>query len=402
MRKSALYLFGLVAASLVALGLIVLCSASQPNAMRLHNGNAFAFFVRQLAYAFGGIVIAFFVAKTDYRIWKEHRNLTWALYACVFLALLAVFPPIGRSVNGSFRWIKLGPVNVQPSELAKLTIVIVVAFWMDRIGWKTERFWLGVFVPSLLIAGFAAPILAETDLGSTVVVGGAGILMMVLGGTRWIYIIGAGALGACAFLGVMFTNPNRMRRLAPWLREALPPDVLSWLGLEQAGPAVVKKLSEMDAAQYQVFNSIVAIKNGGLWGVGLGQSMQKQFYLPEAHTDFVMAIGAEELGIVFSIAVIALFFAFFTLAVYIGLKASDRYGRYLAFGMGFIIFFQAMFNLGVVCMALPTKGMALPFFSYGGTNMISACIAVGTILSVGIHSYQDKKRTLRHNVYFRA
>ena len=400
MRKSALYLFGLVAASLVALGLIVLCSASQPNAVRLHHGNAFAFFVRQLIFAFGGIVVAFFVAKTDYRIWKTHRVLTWVFYGCVFLALLAVFPPLGRSVNGSYRWIPVGPVNVQPSEFAKLAIVIVVAMWMDRLGWKSERFVPGVVIPSLLIAGFAGPILAETDLGSSVVVGCAGFLMMLLGGTRWLYILGSVALGGCAFLGVMLTNANRMRRLAPWLRGVLPPDMLAWLGMEQAAPEAAKKLSEMDSAAYQAYNSLVAIKNGGLWGVGLGQSMQKQYYLPEAHTDFVMAVGAEELGLPFTLAVIALFFLFFILAVYIGLKASDRYGRYIAFGMGFIIFFQAMFNLGVVCEALPTKGMALPFFSYGGTNMIAACIAVGMILSVGIHSYQDKKRTLRHNVEF--
>lgn len=397
MRKSALFLFGLVAALLVALGLAVLCSASQPNAIRLHHGNAFAFFLRQIVYVAVGIPVAAVVAKVDYRIWKNHRVLTWLLYGAVFLLLLAVFPPIGHKVNGSYRWIPLGPVNLQPSEFAKLAIVIVVAFWMDRIGWKSERFWSGFVAPLLLIGGFAAPILAETDLGSAVVVGGAGLLMMLLGGTRWMYFISSAVIVVGGVLGVLLTNRNRMRRLAPWLRGVLPSDALNWLGMEQA-PVVVKKLSEMDSAQYQVYNSLVAIKNGGLWGVGLDQSMQKHAYLPEAHTDFVMAIGAEELGVVFSIVVVILFFLFFAFAIYIGTKASDRYGRYLAFGMGFIIFFQAMFNLGVVCEALPTKGMALPFFSYGGTNMIAACIAVGVILSVGIHSYQDKKRTLRRNV----
>lgn len=402
MRKSALYAFGLVAALLVALGLIVLCSASQPNAVRLHHGNPFAFFLRQLVYVAIGFPIAAVVAKIDYRIWKNHRVLTWMFYGAVFLSLFAVFPPIGRCVNGSYRWIPVGPVNLQPSEFAKLAIVIVVAMWMDRLGWKAERFWVGFVAPLMFVGGFAAPILAETDLGSAVVVGGAGLLMMLLGGTRWVYFAGGAVIVGCGVLGVMFTNANRMRRLAPWLRGVLPADALNWLGIEQVAPTAVRKLSEMDSAQYQVYNSLVAIKNGGLWGVGLGQSMQKHAYLPEAHTDFVMAVGAEELGVFFSFGVIVLFFLFFALAVYIGLKASDRYGRYLAFGMGFIIFFQAMFNLGVVCEALPTKGMALPFFSYGGTNMIAACIAVGVILSVGIHSYQDKKRTLRHNVYFRA
>ena len=392
MRKSALYLFGLVAALLVALGLAVLCSASQPNAVKWHHGNAFGFFLRQLVYVAVGFPVAAVVAKVDYRLWKNHRVLTWILYGAVFLLLFAVFPPIGHKVNGSFRWIPLGPVNLQPSELAKLAIVIVVAFWMDRIGWKSERFWLGFVAPLLLVGGFAAPILAETDLGSAVVVGGAGLLMMLLGGTRWIYFIGGAVIVVGGVLGVMLTNANRMRRLAPWLRGVLPSDALDWLGLEQAAPVAVKKLSEMDSAQYQVYNSLVAIKNGGLWGVGLGQSMQKQYYLPEAHTDFVMAVGAEELGIVFSLVVIILFFLFFALAIYIGCKASDRFGRYLAFGMGFIIFFQAMFNLGVVSRALPTKGMALPFFSYGGTNLLCAFFAVGTLLSVGIHSQPDRRR----------
>ena len=400
MRKSALYALGLVAASLVALGLVVLCSASQPNSIKWHHGNAFGFFLRQLAFVVFGIVTAAIVAKVDYRIWKNHRALTWVFYGTVFLLLFAVFPPIGHKVNGSYRWIPLGPVNLQPSEFAKLAIVIVIAVWMDRLGWKAERFLPGMVVPSLLIGGFVAPILAETDIGSSVVVAAAGSLMMLLGGTRWLHLIVSAAVGGAGVLGVMLTNDNRMRRLAPWLREVLPPDVAGWFGIEQAAPTVVRKLSEMDSAAYQAYNSLVAIKNGGLWGVGLGQSMQKQYYLPEAHTDFVMAVGAEELGIVFSVAVIALFFLFFALSVYIGLKASDRFGRYLAFGMGFIVFFQAMFNLGVVCEALPTKGMALPFFSYGGTNMIAACIAVGVILSVGIHSYQDKKRTLRRNVCF--
>ena len=275
MRKSALYLFGLVAASLVALGLVVLCSASQPNAVRQYDGRAFAYFGRQLGFVLFGIGVATVVAKVDYRLWKRHHAFVWILYAVVLLALFAVFPPIGRSINGSFRWIPLGPINVQPSELAKLVIVIIVAAWMDRLNWKAERFVPGVVVPSLLIAGFAGPILAETDLGSTMVVGFAGALMMLLGGTRWLYVVGSAGLGAVAFLGVLLTNPNRMRRLAPWLRELLPPDAVDWLGLGQAVPTAVKKLSEMDPAAYQAYNSLVAIKNGGIWGVGLGQSMQK-------------------------------------------------------------------------------------------------------------------------------
>ena len=160
--------------------------------------------------------------------------------------------------------------------------------------------------------------------------------------------------------------------------------------------------ANMDAAAYQAHMALVAIKNGGILGVGLGKSMQKQYYLPECHTDFIFAVGAEELGLFFSIAVVVLFLVFFCISVYIARNASDRFGRFLVIGMAFIVFFQAVFNLGVVCEALPTKGMALPFFSYGGTNLLSAFFAVGTILSVGIHSYRDKKRILARSVLTRV
>ena len=138
--------------------------------------------------------------------------------------------------------------------------------------------------------------------------------------------------------------------------------------------------------------SLVAISRGGVLGVGLMKSMQKQNYLPEAWTDFIFAVGAEEMGVAFSVAVVLLFAAFFLLSVYIARKAADRFGRLLVVGMAFIVFFQAMFNIGVVCEALPTKGMALPFFSYGGTNMLASFFAVGTILSVGIRSLDDQNR----------
>ena len=183
----------------------------------------------------------------------------------------------------------------------------------------------------------------------------------------------------------MSFNDNRMRRLAAFVNAVFG---------KSAETVEKVTTANMDPAQYQAHMALVAMKNGGLTGVGLGESIQKQYYLPECHTDFIFAVGAEELGLVFSIAVVLLFTAFFALSVYIARNATDRFGRYLVIGMSFIIFFQAMFNIGVVCEALPTKGMALPFFSYGGTNMLCAFAAVGTILSVGIHAYRDSKRIL--------
>lgn len=368
MRKSALFWFALVITALVAVGLVVLSSASVANAIRIH-GDAYFFMKRQAAYLGVGIIIAVLVSLFDYHKWRDSIWLSWLFYIAVFAMLVAVFN--FREINGSQRWIPIGPVHLQPSECAKLAIVIIMAAWLDRLGWKVELFMQGAFWPSITIAGFALPIILEPDFGSVMVVGAAGYLVMFVAGVRFWhmvpFIIVGGAFGAFKVL----TNANRVARLFD---------------------------SQM---LYQVKMALAAIGNGGIWGVGMGESMQKQFYLPEAHTDFVFAIGAEEFGLFFSVGVLMLFCAFFALSVYIARKASDRFGRFLVVGMAFIVFFQAMFNLGVVCKALPTKGMALPFFSYGGTNMLCSFFAVGTIMSVGIQSCKAKTRALARKVLMR-
>ena len=370
MRKSALLAFGLVVTALVLLGLVVLSSASEANAMRYHGNDAYFFMRRQFEYLLAGIMVVVVVSLFDYRKWRDCEFLTWAFYAVVLVLLVVVLR--ARAINGSHRWLSLGRVSLQPSELAKLVIVIALAVWQDKAGYRVELFMRGAFWPAVLIAVLAVPILLEPDFGSVMVVGSVGFLVMFVSGTRILHMTPFALVGVGVVVYKVLTNANRVARLFD------------------------------ERALYQVNMALAAISNGGLWGVGLGNSMQKQLYLPEAHTDFVFAVGAEELGIVFSVVVILLFAAFFGLSVYIARRASDRFGRFLVVGMAFIIFFQAMFNLGVVCKALPTKGMALPFFSYGGTNLLSAFFAVGTILSVGIHSYRDRKHALGRKVLMRV
>lgn len=378
MRKSALCAFGLVVAVLVALGFVVLSSASEANGIRLHH-DAYHFMKRQFVYLGVGVALAAVVASIDYRRWRDTPALAWMFYAIVLVLLFAVFPPLGRKINGSYRWIALGPVNLQPSEFAKLAVVIVVSVWLDRAGWRVELFRRGALMPALFIGVLALPVMAEPDFGSTMVIGLSGFLVMLVAGTRLLHLAPFAAVGLCAFIYKVATNANRMARIAAFFGVKID------VGAEVMDAAASR-------AAYQAHQALVAIMNGGIWGVGLGESMQKNYYLPENHTDFIFAIGAEELGIIFSVGTLLLFLVFFLLSVYIARCASDRFGRFLALGMAFIIFFQAIFNIGVVCEALPTKGMALPFFSYGGTNMLASFFAVGTILSVGIHSYRDRKR----------
>ena len=386
MRKSALFWLGLVVTCLVALGLVVLSSASAANAMRLHHGDAYFFIKRQFVYLVAGLLLAAGAALFDYRCWRDHISLAWLFYVVVIVLLVAVFG--FRAINGSHRWIAVGPLRLQPSEFAKLSVVILLAAWLDRLGWKVELFWKGTFWPVIFIGGLTVPILLEPDFGSVMVVGLAGLLMMFVAGSRLRYLFPVGLLGVGVVAFKVATNANRMARLAAFFG-----------GSSDAGATAMDAAAKR--AAYQANQALAAIGNSNVWGAGLGESMQKYLYLPEAHTDFVFAVGAEELGIVFSVGVVLLFVAFFALALYIARTASDRFGRFLVVGMASVIFFQAIFNVGVVCKALPTKGMALPFFSYGGTNLLSAFFAVGTILSVGIHSYRDRKRAFVSKVVMR-
>ena len=368
MRKSALFWFGLVVTALVALGLVVLSSASEANAMRLH-GDPYFFIKRQFAYLIAGVVLAVAVAMFDYRKWRDTEILTWLFFAVVMVLLVVVLGT--RAINGSHRWISVGPLRLQPSELGKLLTVVLLSVWLDKASWKVELFMRGAFWPAMLIGMIALPVILEPDFGSTMVIGAVGFLLMFVAGTRILHMVPFGLAGLGAGVFMIMHNANRMSRLFD------------------------------DDKKYQLNMALAAIGNADIWGAGLGESMQKHLYLPEAHTDFVFAVGAEELGVVFSVSVVLLYVAFFALSVYIARKAQDRFGRFLVVGMSFIIFFQAMFNLGVVSGGLPTKGMALPFFSYGGTNMLSAFFAVGTILSVGIHTYREKKHALMRKVFAR-
>lgn len=438
MRKSALFLLGLVVTALVALGLVVLLSASQPFSRRILDdrkarvvqqlqndlshtrqllqraapdevavreaeindlerkistlkstpSSPFFFWKKQIVYCLISVIIAVIVARFDYHKWRDW-NLAKVIFFVELALLMAVF--CFPAVKGSHRWLPLGFADLQPSEFAKLIVVIVIAVWMDRAGWRVELFKHGVLIPVILVGVLTAPILFEPDLGSSLVVLLAGGLVMFMAGTRLRYIFPVAILGVLALCLLILMLPNRRERLANQY------ECLRFL----SSSAQTAQSVEEKPLPYQEAQSKKAIRNGGVWGVGLYKSMQKELYLPENHTDFVFAIGAEELGVPLSAGVSLLFFAFLALSVYIARKSEDRLGRFIAMGMGFIVVFQAFFNLGVICGAMPTKGMALPFFSYGGTNMISTFIAIGSIFSVGIHSGQDKKRQMIAKVVMR-
>lgn len=399
MRK-ALWILIADVAILAVTGLLVLFSASGANGVRLY-GDPIYFLKRQLIYLTVGVFIAFVVAKFDYHQWRKIPFLTIAFYIGVLLLLGWVLTC--DPINGSRRWINLKLFRLQPSELAKISTVIAVGVWIDKSGWRVETLVRGILIPLLILFVPAVLTLAEPDFGAVMVMGATIMVLLLMAGVNFWYWLSAVVLGGVAFFLNVALNANRMARFAatsPTIYSFLHPIsefMMGLLNISSSAPAAVEAAAKR--ASYQTEMSIVAIQRGGIFGVGMNQSMQKHAYLPESHTDFIFAVGAEEWGLLFSIFIILLFLTFWATSLYIGIKSEDRLGRFFAIALSFIIFFQAIFNLGVVCEALPTKGVALPFFSYGGTNLISAFLIVGTIISVALHSGNTRgKNVIRNSV----
>ena len=388
MRRT-LNLLAISVLALLAIGFTLLASASAVNGHRLHN-NAYHFVIHQAVWLFlvavpAMLVVTFF----DYHRWRRNVWLTVALYVGICILLCAVFG--FKEINGSHRWINLGPIRLQPSEFAKMATILSVGVFLDRAGWKIELFWKGA-IPAVGIIGVLAVLtVAEPDFGSTMVLGLTGFVLLFIAGMKIAHILILGGLGFVAVLVCVASNANRMRRIVAWLPNEMAMKVMEMFNI----PAVAQ--GELRPEAHQLNQALVAIQRGGLTGVGFNKSMQKQYYLPEAHTDFIFAIGAEEWGLIFSLVLLALFVVIFVCGVRIALRAPDRLGRLFAFGATFLVFFQALFNIGVVTGWMPTKGLALPFISYGGTNLVTAMVAIGLLFNVGRQIESSQMPRLRRS-----
>jgi len=364
--KKTLTTLVLTVVALLGTGIVVLASASTLQAMKYYH-TPYGFFLRQAMWLLASFVVLFLCSRFDYHLWKKHLLFPSAFYVLIVLLLaLTLCPGIRKDINGSYRWLYLGPVHIQPGEFAKLAIVIAFAVWLDRIGWRVKQFGRGIAVPGAIIGIFALLLYFEKDLGATMVVGVLGVSLMFIAGIRLRYLMPFATVALSFGTWWVVRDPVRLGRITAW-----------WAFLVDPSSAA--------QANHQLYQSIVAFMSGGPWGVGFNQSIQKYFYLPEAHTDFIFAIGGEELGFAFSIGVLVAYAILLVCGALICLHAQDRLGRLLAFGMTLLLVFQATFNIGVVTGLLPTKGLALPFISYGGTNLLTALFAVGTLFNVGMH-----------------
>lgn len=345
---------------ILGLGLMMMTSASiVVSDKQLHQ--PFYFLFKQLIFLTLGVLIGSMILQIEILYWEKLGG--YLLLGVMFMLSLVLIPGIGHSVNGSARWIGYGPLSFQVSELTKFVAVIYMAGYLVRRNAEIQAKLSGFLKPMLILATIAILLLREPDFGATVVVTATSLGMMFLAGMRLRHfaILFSSVLGALALIAV--SAPYRLARLTSFLNP--------WERPFDTG--------------YQLTQSLIAFGRGGWWGVGLGKSIQKMFYLPEAHTDFLFAVIAEELGLIGMWLVIALFVLLVVRVFMIGRQAQRlhyHYAGFLAYGFGLWIAIQFTVSIGVNSGLLPTKGLTLPLMSYGGSSVLVNCIVIAVLLRI--------------------
>ena len=344
-----------VTIALTLSGLIMVFSASGVKADSAYSESTF-FLQRQGMWLGVGFLIMFLIARLDYTVLKPLTP--YLLGGCMILLVLVLV--FGLERNFARRWLGVPGLAFQPSELSKLAVVLYLASYLAKPGLRITE-WRSGFLPPVIIVGvFCGLIVVEPDLGSAVVLGMVLVSMLFLGGARLLHVVGICSLSIPVIGGLIWQSPERMERIMSFL-----------------DPAKVSK-----GSGWQLDQSFLALQNGGVFGVGLAQGNQKLFYLPEVHTDFVLAMVGEELGLVGTTVLMLLFAALVLKGFRIAAQAPDLLGRHLALGVTLLLGIQVLINAGVVCGLLPTKGLTLPLVSYGGSSLLTSMMAIGILLSV--------------------
>lgn len=371
------YIIWVVTMLLLALGIIMVLSASSPASLS-ETGKSYKYVTKQAISAGMGLAGMIFISRIDYQVYKKFK---WIIYA-LLIAILAYTGLFGIEAGGAKRWIKLPLIgNFQPSELAKLGFIIFYAALLSEIKekGKIKSFWYGCLFPIVFLAPIAFTLyILQNHFSVTFIIGVTTIVQMFIAGVRLGHLLIIGMFGGCLLGGYSFIKglkkttddatqqSFRKGRIAVWLNPASDPKGKGW----------------------QILQSLYTIASGGLFGVGLGESKQKYLYLPEPQNDFIFAVLAEELGFVGCLFVIILFGIFIWRGIVIAMKAPDNFSCLIAIGIVTMIGLQAIINIAVVTNTMPVTGMPLPFFSYGGTAIIVDLISVGVLLNISRHCNQ--------------
>lgn len=351
------YIMLLAALCLVGLGLVMVLSASSILAQKRY-GDPYYFFAPQVVYILLGLVVMLCVKNIPYRFFCRIS------YLLLFLSLaglvLVLIPGIGHKAGGASRWLPLGGLTVQPSELAKISLVVYLAYSLAAKRENIKKFNVGL-LPHLLVMGLLVLlILAEPDLGTSVILVLIAMIMFFVSGVRLTHLLGLGAMFIPVLAWLIFRNPYRLRRIAGFMSP--------WEDPLNTG--------------YHIIHSFMAFGSGGLTGMGLGGGRQKLFFLPEPHTDFIFSVVGEELGFIGVAFVAFLFLVLIWRGISAALNSFELEGTYLAVGLTTIIGLQAFMNMFVVVGLVPTKGLTLPFLSYGGSSMVMNFAALGMLMNI--------------------
>jgi cell division protein FtsW len=336
-------------AALLALGLVMLYSAGM-------SGLGSQWLIRQMVWGTLGMMSCVVFASLDYSVL---RRLAWPAYLIGIVLLIAVLL-VGEEIKGARRWLEYGGFRLQPSEFAKLSLILILAWHCERYMRRMHSLPKGILQPALLVGLILGLIFVEPDRGTTVLLAGVSAVMLIVAGVRWSHLLPpvAAGLGGLAFM--LAIDPMRLNRIMAWLHPE----------------------EHRQGAGYQAYQGIIALGSGGLWGLGLGNGRQKLGYIPEHHTDFILPVIGEELGLIATGGVLVAFCLIILCGVRISLRARDAFGMLLGVGVTFLIGFQAFINIGVVTGVLPNKGISLPFISYGGSNLVLMLSCVGVLLSI--------------------
>lgn len=346
--------------TLLVLGIVMvastgLCAATGPGE------SPEAFIYKQAGFAVLGVAIALGLSWVDYHIWR--RWVWWILGICVILLTMCFMPIVGVNLNGEHRWVDLG-VRFQPSELAKITLVMVLAHWFTTHREMAGTFWKGYALPGILFGGPLMLILFEKDMGTSAALAMTGFCLMYAAGTRWWLLVLSILIGALMLYWMTISNDNRLERIYAW-----------------EDPRTYSQ-----GAGAQQWISMLAFARGGLTGTGLGDGIEKYGKLPFAHTDFIFAEIGEEWGLIGSVSVVLLFTTLTISGLILALQTQETYGRLMVTGLVCTIFWPAALNMMVVTSMLPNTGLPLPFISYGGTNLVMTIASIGLLTSIQRHT----------------
>ena len=343
---------------LLGLGIITVLSASSPTALA-ETGNSYKYLIKQMEAAVIGIFLMFVASKIDYKLWQKNYKIIY----CICMILLLAVCALGREAGGAKRWLDMGFLSFQPSEVAKVGVIIFYSAWLTKNKEKLKTFKYGFVYPLLwLLIPIFFILILQNHFSATLVICMLSAILMILAGCKIRYFIFVGIpLAALGIFAIIVAGQGfRMQRILTFFDP--------WQDIKGKG--------------WQIVQSLYAIGSGGLFGVGLGESKQKYLYIPEPHNDFIFAVLAEELGFIGCAIVIILFAILIWRGITIAMKAPDMFGSLLAAGITSMIAIQVLVNIAVVTASMPVTGMALPFFSYGGTALIITLTSIGILLSV--------------------